>query len=369
MEMVAKKIKSSFTQSMRTLKRICIYTRDYLRIRGGLKSPSELTFFVSDRCNARCSHCFWRKKEQVDELSLNEIEEIVSSIKRPLSCLRLTGGEPFLRDDLAEVCEIFITKNKTRSININTNGLLVDRIITTTEEILKKNIPLSLQVSMDGMERTHDKIRGIQGAFKKASETVYRLEELAKDHSDLKIAVLTVISNQNYNEVEDLLEYSQKELKIRHHFELIRGTKFLNEKWLIEDYNPQSNDFAPPSNLALENIYRRIEEIYKNKMVLKSLKYQIKVLKEQKKIVNCLAGNFIGVIYSNGDVAICEMTKSIGNLRNENYDFEKIWHSSEANKRRRQIINCYCNHGCFFQPSLYFSLKYRLKGYNFYRKL
>lgn len=325
-----------------------------------LKSPRQLILYVSDRCNLKCGHCFWLSRPRVGELSLDEIKKIASKIKDPLLYLSITGGEPFLRNDLVEVCEAFVRENGTRAIHINTNGTPTDKVLSTAESILRKcnHTEFILQVSIDGMEETHEKIRGVKGCFAAACKTLVGLKNLQKRYKNLKrVDAITVISNQNSDEIQELLDLSLKKLGVFHCFEPLRGTRFLKQKGL-EEHNPANQNFAVASNL--ESVYHQIKKAGKKALANPSIPYQIQILKYQKKIVKCLAGNYISVIYSNGDVALCEMTKPIGNLRDVNYDFQEVWFSQKAKKRRREIRNCFCTHGVFIYPSLKYSIKHSI---------
>jgi len=159
------------------LKFVKKYLKEYTEVHSSPQTPLSLIQYVTNRCNAKCEHCFfWKDMEhETQELTLNEFRKIASSLKHPLNSISLTGGEPFLRDDLPEICKIFVGINKTKSIFITTNGLLTDKIYSTTETILKnidKCVRFQVQVSLDGKEKTHNKIRGVK-IFKKAVKTYY----------------------------------------------------------------------------------------------------------------------------------------------------------------------------------------------------
>ncbi|MDI6738342.1 MAG: radical SAM protein, partial [Nanoarchaeota archaeon] len=90
-----------------------------------LKTPINLTLYVTNKCNANCRHCFYKSELNIEkeEISLSQIEKIAKTLKHPLATLMLSGGEPFLRNDIVEVCKIFLKHNKTRRITISTNGM------------------------------------------------------------------------------------------------------------------------------------------------------------------------------------------------------------------------------------------------------
>ena len=75
-------------------------------------------------------------------------------------------------------------------------------------------------------------------------------------------------------------------------------------------------------------------------------------MKARRKQCLCYAGKIDGVLYSDGDVALCELTKPIGNIKDFNYDFAAIWNCEQSLTYRKQIKNCFCVHGCNLITSL-----------------
>jgi len=327
------------------MKKYFNYGINYLKVLKGLKTPLNLIHLVTNRCNMQCSHCFyWQKLNQGSEMNLQEIEILVKFLKNKLNLLMLGGGEPFLRDDIKEICNLYIKHNKVKNINIVTNGYLSEKIYETVKDIHGTN--LSIQISLDGLEKLHDKIRNKKGSFKKVVETVNLLKTL-----NVNIGILTVISNKNYKQIDELSDFVRNELKVKHSFELIRG-------------NPKDKNFTLPPLQELDSLYEKIKTIYKKQtknlhkdygVNLTALKYSIEMLKKNKKLLNCSAGSIVGTIYPNGDVSLCELKPTFANLSDYTYNFYKLWNSEKANQSREQIKNCFCTHGCFLQPSIVYS--------------
>lgn len=340
-----------------------------------LKTPIILTFFITNRCNAKCKHCFyWRylNKNGNNELKIMEIKDIVSSFRHRLSTVALTGGEPFLRKDLIQICKIFYSVNRTQKINILTNGLAPELIYNCAKEIIENTgLFLSIIVSLDGLEKKHDEIRGIQGAFQKVVETVNRLKNLEKGKSNFEVGVQTVISNQNYSEIEGLIGFVKKKLDVPHGFQFVRGSHsdvYSIDRAIISDFNPPDGDFRLPS---LEKLHRANEIINENvsenanallsKIGIIKRQYLLEIIEKRKRIVPCLAGKVDGVIYPSGDVALCEYTKPFENLRDFSLNFEKLWNSDKANERRKQITQCVCAHPCNLVNSMRYDLNTLIK--------
>lgn len=326
-----------------------------------LKTPRTLVYFVTNRCNARCEHCFYWKEiaSKMNELTLDEIEKISKSMGS-IRNMSLTGGDAILRKDLVEICETFYRNNGTKKFTLPTNGLLPEKTVEVVREMFSRmsKIELHVQISLDALEKEHDKMRGVKGCFKKAIETLKKIKELENEFKNLNLYVLTTITNKDYKDLDKLIEYV-KELGVDHKFQLVRGAHFsvFNiDKNVLSDFDPSNKTILLPSIKELESFEKKLKKLhYKNELYKKvqdlKFRYSIEILKG-KKVVKCLAGKIDGVLYPNGDVALCELTKSIGNLRDYNYNFEKLWNSKEANEMRKKIGSCFCTHSCNLVDSL-----------------
>jgi MoaA/NifB/PqqE/SkfB family radical SAM enzyme len=334
-----------------------------MRIIKKLKTPISLVFFITNRCNARCKHCFYWKElnKSSDEINLEEIKVFASSLKHIIHT-SLTGGEPFLRSDLPEICQTFTRVNHSRSIHISTNGLLTQRIYQVCRRILTEcNLSrLTIQVSLDGLEKTHDEIRGARGAFNNAIETIRKLSVLRKKYPNLEIEIATIIMRDNSHEIEKLIRFTQR-FQAPHKFSIVRGaySTFHLSPDISSGLNPQEERRTFVSEEELEQLYQRICSLnnslrYKflSKLQRRKLRISIDILKAKKRIIPCFAGNIDGVVYPNGDVAFCEHTIPIGNLKQTSFDFYKLWNSRNANSMRQEIKRCSCIHGCNLCTSL-----------------
>jgi MoaA/NifB/PqqE/SkfB family radical SAM enzyme len=314
------------------LSNIAEYSKNYINIKKGLKTPLYLILFVSDKCNLKCRHCFWWKERKNYELNIEEYEKISKTLKNPLETLHITGGESFIRNDIVEICKIFTKTNKTKNIIISTNGTLTDTILKHVKEILKFQPNLNINISLDGLEKTHDKIRGVKGTFQKACQTIKDLKKI-----NVNVSVVSVLTNENEKEVFELADFVKKTLCVNFYCEIVRGNPRISTV-KAPKYNPKF--------LEVESCSGALEKFQKYTM---KLKFDVLAGKGNFK---CIAGNYIGVVYSNGDVATCELIKPFGNLKQTDFDFYRLWI-----KKNKIPKNCYCTHGCFLNPSVYYSKK------------
>lgn len=340
----------------------------YWLVKGRMKKPAYLIFFVTNRCNSRCRHCFYWKELNTKEkdLSLDEIFKFSMELKS-LRWLTLSGGEPFLRDDIDEICKKFIENTRIKQITIPTNCLLPLIIRDSAEKIAKlsEKVKISINLSLDGLEKTHDFIRGVEGSFKKVEETYLQLIPLTEKYRNLSIRVNTTICNKNVEEIERLGEYVKENFSriASHNFEIMRG-------------DPKDREFGPPSSKKVEELIPVLEKIWKGYNFFKDSNIKSKlVVSTKKKLFNeyvkimqtniqpfdCYAGRFHMVLDSTGNVYFCELLPKIGNIREKN--FNEVWNSPEAIILREKIKRkgCSCTHSCFQNQNLIFDFKSSLR--------
>jgi radical SAM protein with 4Fe4S-binding SPASM domain len=143
--------------------------------------PWKLNVALTYWCQYRCETCnIWRRKP-ADELTTSEL---VSFIRQNggVSWVDLTGGEIFLRPDIAEIFDAVMTGWRDLVVlHFPTNGFLTDRIVAAATQLAAGPIPhVVITVSVDGDEALNDRIRGIKGGFRKQVETFNRLRALKR---------------------------------------------------------------------------------------------------------------------------------------------------------------------------------------------
>ncbi len=180
-----------------------------------LLAPSKISIGITKKCNLRCKHCLSSAGEpDNNELNLQEWMRLIDQISiAGTKFITIGGGEPLLRSDLFEI--IRYANSKDILTSIVTNGTLL------TEEIAKKLNELKLDVihiSLDGLEKNHDYIRGI-GSFTRVIEGI---KILRKNCPTTKLAVRFTVNKLNVNECSEAVSLAE-ELKV----DIIRFTPIL----------------------------------------------------------------------------------------------------------------------------------------------
>ncbi len=169
--------------------------------------PLLATLILTNRCNLRCVMCEYSKKEKSKEIGINEIKKICES---NVSKIILIGGEVFLRPDILDIIRLIKARNKW--LSITTNGTLVDSRIA--KELVSQKVD-RITISIDGLRRTHNNIRG-NNAFEKAISGLENLckEKNAQNSRKPKIFINTMLSKKNFSEISELVHFLNSKFDI-----------------------------------------------------------------------------------------------------------------------------------------------------------
>ncbi|KCZ70789.1 putative Fe-S oxidoreductase [Candidatus Methanoperedens nitroreducens] len=307
--------------------------------------PLNLTVSITYHCNSRCKTCnVWKKR--TDEFTTDEFDKTFKSIGRSPYWLTISGGEPFLRDDIVEICHSAYNHFKPGIINIPTNGILYNTIPGKVEEIIKSctGTKIIINLSIDGIGERHDYIRNVKNNFKKALRTYEALRAL--DYPDFSLGIHTVISNYNVSDISQIYNYFIDKSPDSYITEIAEERVELDTVGTgitpsVEDYT-KSIDFL--INQVEQGMYSGIPKV----MQAFRLEYYNHVkatLRKKQQILPCYAGFASAHIAPDGDVwTCCIKADPIGNVREVDYDFKKVWFNSNAYKQRKSIKNkeCYC---------------------------
>jgi len=127
------------------------------------RRPLYITYFLTNKCNLFCEHCFYAThiNQPENELNLDEIRQLTQSPDN-LPVLLYSGGESFMRGDLAEITQAFYSNSNIRYLSIPTNGTLLKRTEEMTVKICEScpDLKVVLNFSVDLLEEEHNRIRG-----------------------------------------------------------------------------------------------------------------------------------------------------------------------------------------------------------------
>jgi MoaA/NifB/PqqE/SkfB family radical SAM enzyme len=347
--------------------------RQYVRVlteRVRRREFQSLFLFVTSRCNARCRTCFYFDKlNSRDDLTFDEIARIAQTTP-PLRKLWISGGEPFLREELAEILTLFARRAGVRNINLPTNGLQPERIFRVMDRVLDDcpDVSIDLNFSLDGIGATHDAIRGVPNNFARTVDAMRSAAERYRGLRRLRRNAVTVVTSENCGEILALGDFVAQNLDADgHYFEVVRGEmpdpslKRLTGETIAELHR----QLAPLQRRYSQKLFghlpfgvRHVAEVY----YLGNLRMHFDLHERcferpSPWPMPCTAGQTALVIDHNGDFRACELRGVLGNLRNFAFDVRAALASDEMRRETAAIphANCWCTHSCFIQDSSKFS--------------
>ena len=344
--------------------------RSYIGYKTELKpfiKPFSLVFIVTQNCNLNWAMCPLDRTITVrNELNLQEIEDIFSSkILRNLINLSITGGEPFLRKDIVDIAMAAANHIPAlKDLRFATNGTLTNKIVSSVNEILETtDLHVSVKVSFDGMESTHEKIRGIPGIFSKATSTLRGLEKLREKGYDLSISTGFTALDENIGEIWELYDKFGDEFEFFFKSAQVLKYQVVNPKQFGQSTD-RSINVLPISEQTRKSLIKFttffLEKEFNDKASLWQssrkmyYRYMLDFLKTPDiRPIPCSAGFSFFDIDSDGSVYACSVSGlKLGNVRKTPLD--DIWYSPTAFEIRRVIKrgDCTCCTSCDLGPSI-----------------
>lgn len=316
----------------------------YARPKSKAPLPVNLTISLLYSCNSRCQTCNVYEK-RVQNFTVEEYEKTFASIGNAPYWFTMSGGEPFLRKDIVDVCRAAGKYCEPGIINIPTNGSLY-KIIPARVQAILENLPhteLVVNLSLDEIGREHDRIRGFPGNWERALITYEELNKLRK-YPNFTLGIHTVISNFNVRRFKDIYRELIKMNPDSYITEIAEERVELGT--IGEPITPGAAEYSDAVNFLMKEMKKqKASGLAKIAQSFRYEYYQLvkKFLHNPGQVIPCYAGIASAQISPDGDVwPCCVRADSMGNLRDNAYDFKKVWYSEKAREIRRSIKNREC---------------------------
>ncbi len=323
-------------------------------------NPLTLTFSVTAACQSRCKTCnignvyLANPKIAKNNLTLDEIEKVFSSLGQ-IYFFNISGGEPFMRAELAEIVRLAAIHLKPRLIHIPTNALspsfidkITRKILVYMDKYLPKSVPISIKPSIDGIGDMHDYVRGVKGNFKKLEKTIDVLLAIRKENPRLHVDLGTVISNFNIHHLDDIEDWvhSRGIESYRHEIAEQRS-----------EFHNCGDPITPPPDVyekLTERFINKINHNIKNKAFLTRTTEAVRVvyydlavqiLKQRKQVTPCFGGISNIHMNYNGEIWPCCVLgddQTFGNVRDFDYDIQALLRADKTQQSRQYIADGHC---------------------------
>ncbi|MCM8774478.1 MAG: glycosyltransferase [Candidatus Omnitrophica bacterium] len=307
------------------------------------KKPEFIILDITHRCNLKCNICEIRKDKPIKEFTTDEVRDLIrQSISWGVKEFVLSGGEPFVREDIFEILD-FVKENNYH-IGVLTNGILLNK------EFIEKLLPylicnaLSLCISLDALTpEIHDSIRGTRGCFDKTFNGLRLLSGFKVKYPNINFNVISIILNENLEELLNLAKFMQS-LNVNS----IQFQPLLVNNLIMRERSGNAKYWVPPERIPkLDEVIDSLIEFKKqNFYFVRNSENNLRLVKKYfrgtltNREVRCLYGVKTMLIANNGDITTC--FDCYGNTRNSS--LKEVWFSERAAYARDRVKNC--KHPC-----------------------
>jgi MoaA/NifB/PqqE/SkfB family radical SAM enzyme len=307
--------------------------------------PVSYTVSVTGDCNAGCQTCRIRER-RFEQLDLEQYRRVVDSIDQPATWLTVSGGEPFLREDLADLCDLLIEGLGVTWVTLPTNGTLPQRVEQVVERLASTwpDRHFVVNLSIDEIGARNDELRGFDGAWDLALQTLKRLHRLRR-RGNVTLGIHTVISTLNVKRFPEICDQLLDLEPDSYITEVAERRAELDTLHL--DITPEPTAYHDAIEHLRARLARRrtsptgrlvahLREVYYGDVEL--------VLTGGSMPRPCFAGTASCHILPDGEVISCAVRgESMGRLSEVDFSFPALWHASPAREARRAIRSEGCS--------------------------
>ncbi len=323
-------------------------------------APLTLTFSVTAACQSRCKTCNIGNVYLADpaiaknNLCIDEIEAVFKSLGS-VYFFNVSGGEPFMRPDLAEIIRMACIHLQPKLIHIPTNAIAPQFIEKTTlkilaymDELLPDSVPLSIKPSIDGIGEDHDEVRGKKGNFKLLQKTIALLRAIRREHPRLHVDLGTVISNYNLDKLDQIEDWvHQQGIESYRHEIAEQRAEFHN---IGDPITPTAEVYESLIQRFKKEIIRNIKTkafLTRTTEAVRLVYYDVAVdiLRQQRQVTPCYAGFSNIHLNYDGELWPCCVLggeQGLGNVRDWDYDIQALLRGDLAKESRRYIADGRC---------------------------
>ncbi len=307
------------------------FIRAWLSLGGvRIKHPPLLAILIpTRRCNLKCEMCdLWKREGK--EMSKREIFRLVDDLEElGVTTISLSGGEPFMREDILEIMSYI--KDKGMLLDVSTNGTLI------TGDLARRLVEVgvdTVSVSLDSDDpEIFDKLRGRRGAHKRVVQGIMNLLEAADNRPEITVNIL--LSPQTMYRVMETVDFLY-DLGVRN-IGVIPVHNFTGKKSLR---------FSEHQKREIKHVVEWLMKTKKEKGIIDNTEKYLEAVKSF--LINgerqraCGAGFLTLVVDSNGDLYPCygmfELGEKIGNIRDT--DLRELWYSETYETLRSNLLTC-----------------------------
>jgi len=283
----------------------------------------EACLIVTYRCNAKCKMCNTWQFPSIPEEEIDS--SIVNKLPSGLKFINITGGEPFLREDLQEIVKVALTK--AERLVISSNGYFTERMI----DLAQRFPNIGIRISIEGLPAANDNLRKLENGFDHGLRSLLELRSLGLKDIGFGITV----SDENAKDMIELYRLAEA-----------MGLEFATASTHNSYYfHKHDNSFRDPDMIARE--FDKIScELLRTRRIKNWFRAYFNhgmanYVRGGKRLLPCAVGTDMFFVDPYGKVLPCngmDREEPMGDLNQQ--EFNEIWESEQAQKVRSSVKNC-----------------------------
>jgi MoaA/NifB/PqqE/SkfB family radical SAM enzyme/polysaccharide pyruvyl transferase WcaK-like protein len=300
--------------------------------------PTTLNLLVNDVCNSRCRMCgIWQQRRD-RELKPDELAHILGDpLFSRLRYVGVSGGEPTLRRDLAEIYRVLVQKRPgLTGTGIITNAIredqVLERILASAEVCRRAGVPFNVMVSLDGIGAVHDHVRGCPGNFESAVSVLRYL----RDRTEIPLSIGCTITKDNVWTVDEVLDFSRAE-RVHARF---RIAEFIGRLYNSDRADTVRN-FTDLEAYHLGLFFTKLEYTYETSQVIRRTYRNVRrmLMEGTKRSIRCPAQSSAVTLDCRGQLLYCSPKSPVLGSCLET-SAENLYRNNIG--ERKAIIRSYC---------------------------
>jgi MoaA/NifB/PqqE/SkfB family radical SAM enzyme len=293
-----------------------------------IPQPHNAIVAVTLNCNARCQMCDIWKNDMHGEAA----PEVFARLPTSLRDINISGGEPFLRRDLPDILAAIKSTNPRVRLVISTNGFQPARTRELLPAILAADPKVAVRVSIDGLDGTHDEVRGIPGGFKKCVATLEACRAAGIDDLGIGFTLL----ERNIHDMDGVHRFAEeRDLQMAISVATDSSIYFGNDKQAMR----------PRDSHAVRQAFGRVIDVQLRKWDLKENfrgwfnRTLMEYHETNQRPFACDGASGFFYMDSFANVFLCHiLSERIGSLAEQEWDV--LWSSPEAARARDIAARC-----------------------------
>jgi len=301
--------------------------------------PHAAHIILTYKCNLKCGGCpSWEVRDHQD-LTAAEYRTLFGQLTS-LDLVKVLGGEPFVRRDIVEILSDVRDIVDPYVMQLTTNGMLPKRTVEALHQIAWPG--LQLRISVDGLEATHDEMRGVEGSWKTVTRTVAEVAELKAKYG-FKFGINFAITDQSLPELDAMIEFAESMgadlIPGVNVSPFLVGTKPPEEqqqKIIMLNKRAEALEAMTRAEVGARGQLPGIDRILGRWFTKSTYKQH---LMEEVHQFPCRELKDLLYLLPNGNVVRCGMDHTaIGNVRDQ--PFDEIWFGTHIEPFRKKVDDC-----------------------------